>query len=396
MQINHGIHLAYCTNIHRGENWEETFAGLQNTLRVKQQVAPLERFAIGLRLSHLAASELSDQTTMSSFRKWLDNNNCYVFTINGFPYGRFHGGKVKEDVYRPDWTTTERLEYTCLLFDILSILIGQGAEGSISTCPGSFKAFGCTSEDEQQMHRHLHSCMLHMRKLAEAYDQDLHLGLEPEPLCYFETSTETVGFLNRIAESYPEQEILLKKHIGVNYDTCHLAVQYEEATDALNNIAKDGWRISKLHLSSALKIQPNEASRKRLRDFTDDIYLHQVVIRHKNTSDSKQTLTRVVDLPEALDRAGNDPEFVGDEWRIHFHIPLHHEPRDKMESTRDHLCDALDHLAQTPSLCRHLEMETYTWEVLPPSMQHDDVVDQLVREYQWCLPELRRRGLANG
>ncbi|MCB1092773.1 MAG: hypothetical protein KDL87_14650, partial [Verrucomicrobiae bacterium] len=122
MQLRHGIHLGYCTNIHRGETWEETFRGLDEyTLRVRAAVCPADvPYGIGLRLSADAAAELAaDSGKVDDFRRWLDRNGCYVFTINGFPYGKFHGTRVKEQVYAPDWTTTERLEYTNRLFDLL-------------------------------------------------------------------------------------------------------------------------------------------------------------------------------------------------------------------------------------------------------------------------------------
>src|SRR5262245_38315151 len=120
MHLTHGLHLAYCTNIHRGETWAETFAGLEKfTLAVRQRVCPDQPYAIGLRLSERAARELQGPETLLGFQKWLRAHGCYVFTINGFPYGRFHGSRVKETVYSPDWTSPERLAYTNGLFDLL-------------------------------------------------------------------------------------------------------------------------------------------------------------------------------------------------------------------------------------------------------------------------------------
>ena len=140
MHLNHGIHLAYCTNVHRGGDWAETFASLeQDVMRVRAQVSPEAPYAIGLRLGADAAQELSDGGRLLEFQRWLEKNNSYVFTINGFPYGQFHGTRVKEQVYCPDWSTPERLDYTNLLFDLLSELLPDGIGGSVSTLPGSFK-----------------------------------------------------------------------------------------------------------------------------------------------------------------------------------------------------------------------------------------------------------------
>ena len=139
MRLKHEIHLAYCTNIHRGQNWAETFETLvKYVLPVRDRVAAGKPYAIGLRLSNQASVELSDRGTLTNFQRWLEKENCYVFTINGFPYGTFHGGRVKELAYTPDWTTRERVEYTNRLFDLLAVLVPSGVEGSVSTVPGSF------------------------------------------------------------------------------------------------------------------------------------------------------------------------------------------------------------------------------------------------------------------
>ena len=390
MRLNPHLHLAYCTNIHRGENWSETFAGLKaHTLRVKEAVCSGAPYAIGLRLSAEAAHELSQPKTLLGFQKWLDSHQCYVFTINGFPYGRFHGAKVKEQVYRPDWTTAERLNYTNLLFDLLAEIAPEESGGSVSTCPASFKEFGVDEAGEKQMRLHLRDCAAHIERLSEKTGKDLHLGLEPEPLCYVETSVETVDFIQRVIDDSPNDDAMLKRRLGINYDCCHLAVEFEEANDALGRIRAAGIRMSKIHLSSALKLKPTQEWLGKLRAFEEDIYLHQVVERQADG-----TLRRYRDLTPALDEAEANPEGVGEEWRVHFHIPLHHEPTQGLLSTSDHLMDTLEFLAAAePNFCSHLEMETYTWEVLPQEWRREDVVDQLVKEYEWCLEKLTARGL---
>ena len=89
MKLSAGLHLAYCTNVHRGETWAETFDSLnQYTLRVRERVCPKQPYAIGLRLSSQAAEDLSDPQALLEFQRWLGKNQCYVFTINGFPFGR--------------------------------------------------------------------------------------------------------------------------------------------------------------------------------------------------------------------------------------------------------------------------------------------------------------------
>ena len=385
MKLNHGLHLAYCTNIHRGEDWPQTLDSLNRfTLAVKQRVCPSAQFAIGLRLSDQASRELSDPATLTAFRHWLDDHGCYVFTINGFPYGRFHGGRVKEQVYAPDWTTRERLDYTNRLFDLIAQLVPDGIEGSVSTLPGSFKEFIRGEEQLAEIRRNLCLCVDHIARLSERTGRTLHLGLEPEPLGLFETTQETVAFFDRIVAQRPGDQRVLH-HLGVNYDTCHLAVEYEQPRDALRRLQRHGIRISKLHLSSALKVSPTPAVRRALAAFADDVYLHQVIAR------TGTTLTRYRDLDLALANAPADDE----EWRIHFHIPLHCPTSALFGDTSDHLLGVLELLREDPTLCSHLEMETYTWEVMPAEMKNRSVVDQLVGEYDWCLARCREHGLTS-
>src|SRR5258706_6403259 len=188
MKLKHGLHLAYCTNIHRGENWAETFDSLNRyALAVRDRVAPAQPYAIGLRLSDLASRELSEPEQLKHFKEWLSARNCYIFTINGFPYGKFHGARVKEQVYLPDWTSADRLAFTNRLFDILAELLPAGIEGSVSTVPCSFKEFIKTEEQVQAMCNNLWSCVDHISAVSRSSGKALHLGLEPEPLCYLET-----------------------------------------------------------------------------------------------------------------------------------------------------------------------------------------------------------------
>jgi hypothetical protein len=386
MKLKYGLHLAYCTNIHRGETWRETFEYLQqHTMAVRDKVCPSGPYAIGLRLSDQASRELSDQQTLLNFRRWLDKNHSYVFTINGFPYGRFHGGPVKEQVYAPDWTSPARLDYTNRLFDLLAQLLPSGVEGSVSTVPGSFKEFIKTPDQVRAIRNNIWHCIEHIARVSQLTGRKMHLGLEPEPLCLLETSTETVQFFERLRAEH-QRDPRLHEFLGVNYDTCHLAVEFEDPHAAIRNFQQHQIKISKLHLSSALKVIPTADTCAALKNFADQVYFHQTIVREPNGR-----LLAYRDLPDVLaQRSPSDTE----EWRIHFHIPLHSGKTDLFDNTADHLLGVLDILAHNPALCSHLEMETYTWEVMPPEMKNRSVVDQLVGEYEWCLGQLRARGLS--
>lgn len=389
MQLKHNIHIAYCTNIHRGQDWPQTFQTLRDyTLAVRDRVSAGQPYAIGLRLSDQASRELSDPAALLEFQRWLEKEHCYVFTINGFPYGTFHGERVKELAYIPDWTTPERVEYTNRLFDLLGQLVPAGLEGSVSTVPGSFKPLITTREQEASMRAHLWRAIEHIDRVSHRTRKTLHLGLEPEPLCYLETSQEAVDFIAQMREERPSDE-RLHRFLGINYDCCHMAVEHEEPQAAFQRYRDHNIRISKIHFSSALKVIPTAEARAALRQFVDPVYFHQVVARRQDG-----TFTRYLDLDVALDSHPAAEDDLEEEWRIHFHIPLHSPPIGLLDTTQDHLLGTIDLLAANPGLCSHIEMETYTWEVLPPELKNRGVIDHLVAEYEWTLSQLRRQGLA--
>jgi hypothetical protein len=389
MRLHHGLHLAYCTNVHPGEDWAQTFDSLNRwTLAVKEQLHCHEPYAIGLRLSDLASRELIEPQRLLEFQRWLEHHQCYVFTINGFPFGRFHGGRVKEQVYLPDWTSRQRLEYTNRLFDLLALLLPPGLDGSVSTLPGSFKEFIVSQDQVQLIRDNIWSCVEHVSNVCERTGRELHLGLEPEPLGLFENSAETARFFDELRGQHREDP-RFDRHLGVNYDTCHFAVEFEEPQSAVGLLRDHGIRISKIHISNALKLRPSPAALSALAAFAEDIYLHQVVARAQ-----EGTLTRFKDLPLALSRAGVIPEPTVEEWRVHFHVPLHCESTADFETTSDHVLDLFRLLKTQPGLCSHLEMETYTWAVLPDALKTRDVSEQIVKEYRWTLQGLAEQGLA--
>lgn len=378
MKLNEQQHLAYCTNIHPAESWDETLAVLKtDVLAVRDRVSQGKPFAIGLRLSALAAEELigDDGTNLRLFKSWLIEENCYVFTINGFPYGAFHGTRVKEKVYQPDWTSEKRLTYTNNLFVIIAELCPEDAGGSVSTLPGSFKEF---EADENLIFANLYSCAQLIETLSLESGKDLHLGLEPEPLGHFENTTETLAFFNRFYAWCEKKALdikLLQRRVGINYDTCHFALEFDDCAFSLQALQDAGLRISKIHLSNALSFDPsNGDALQAIRQFDEPTYLHQVIV-------SGKSLTRFKDLPDFFENPVS-----GKEARCHFHVPLYSEPLAPLGSTLDHAESALVYLKAYPKTCPHLEIETYTWGVLPDHLQKP-LTDQISAEYEWVLAQ---------
>ena len=325
---------------------------------------------------------------------------------------------MKENVYLPDWTDPRRLDYTTRLFDLLAQLVPPGVEGSVSTLPGSFKDFITSPEQERAIRDNVWGCVEHIGKLSERTGRNFHLGLEPEPFGYFENTRETVDFFQRLREEHP-RDPRLSAHLGVNYDTCHFAIEFEEPADALKQFQQHDIRLSKIHLSNALKLRPTPAALQRLAAFADEVYLHQVIVRHADGLLTKfRDLAPALNSPEcARPRAQQCENFEsdmknpaasfhnlavpgdghtpsdGDEWRVHFHVPLQMLPTAELDTTADHVVGLLKCLQTQPQLCSHLEMETYTWAVLPEPFRSRDVTDQIVAEYDWTLRQLAAHGL---
>lgn len=382
MHLDHQHHLAYCTNIHPAESWAETLGVLQeHTLKVRDKVIRGdEPYAIGLRLSALAARELMEEDNLPLFQDWLSSQNCYVFTINGFPYGAFHGTRVKENVYLPDWSSTERLVYTNQLFNIISRLAPEGVEGSVSTLPGSFKAF---KADESSLFANLETCARHIEDLSEQTGRDLHLGLEPEPLGHFENTRDTLAFFDRLLGQSDDPDLLLRR-VGINYDTCHFAVEFNDCRESLEAFRDAGLRISKVHLSNALAFDlDNPDAMRAIAQFDEPTYLHQLIT---NGGERPRFFT---DLPEALPLL-QEPSIMTEghqEARVHFHIPLYADPATPLRSTKSHVSELLAYRRAQPDFCSHFEIETYTWGVLPDDLQKP-IVDQIAEEYRWVLSQL--------
>jgi sugar phosphate isomerase/epimerase len=388
-------HLTYCTNIHAGETWDEVRRNLERyVVRVKALVAPDRPFGVGLRLSAQAAEDLTKPGVLGEFAAWLRTSGLYVFTVNGFPYGPFHGVPVKEQVYLPDWLDPARLVYTDRLATLLAELLPEepGLEGTVSTAPGAFKA---RVKDEADAGRMADAMIRHvatLHRLREQTGKTISLAIEPEPCCHLETVAETVDYFERHLVSRTardrltqltglggaESEATLRRHLTVCFDACHMAVEFEEPRAALNAFAAAGVRIGKFQISAGLKVNLDTRAGERLaalRPFAEGVYLHQVVER------SGGRFTRYLDLPEALEAAkrwqGGDRE-----WHVHFHVPLFREDLGAFVNTQDYLRELLGMLRRDcPS--QHLEVETYTWDVLPEEYRREDIVTAVARELRW-------------
>jgi sugar phosphate isomerase/epimerase len=390
-------HLTYCTNIHPGETWAEVRVNLQrHVVGVKEALALDRPFGVGLRLSGVAAESLAEPADLEWLRAFLAQHGMYVFTINGFPFGPFHGVRVKEEVYAPDWLTEERLVYTDRLATLLAALLPDepGLYGSVSTVPGAFRARLASAEARATIADRIIRHVATLVALEAETGKWIRLALEPEPWCMLETVADAIEFFqthvfsdaaaHRLAaltgRSAGASAAAIRRHVGVCFDACHMAVEFEDPADALARLAAAEIPIVKVQVSAGMIATlggDDAATRTALAGFADAVYLHQVVERHA------KRLQRFVDLPEAL----ASPDAGAREWRIHFHVPLFREALGVVRSTQRWVVELLRAL-RSRAYEGHLEVETYTWDVLPEVFRGEPVEQAVARELTWTMEQL--------
>ena len=398
------LHLSYCSNIHAGETWDATFQNLKIYIpEVKSRLGYKGKFGIGLRLSKEASVVLERPERLQEFQEWLKKTQAYVYSLNCFPYGGFHRTKVKEQVHAPDWTTEARLAYTLRCFRILAQLLPEGVEGGISTSPLSYRHwFVSDLEKNEAFERattHLIAVVVELVRLQQETGKFLHLDIEPEPDGLLENSEELIRYFKewllsvgkaslakQLGITAKEAEKLIKDHLQVCYDVCHFAIGYEKPKEAFKKLKQAGIGIGKIQLSAALKllipVSPFErfSIGKRLGEFADTTYLHQVVARTKEGG-----LKSYPDLPQALAKLGDTQDL---EWRVHFHVPIFLANYGTFQATQEDIVEVLKLVNANPSITNHLEVETYTWEVLPQDT-HLTLGDAISRELAWVKEQLQ-------
>ncbi|MFB2117769.1 metabolite traffic protein EboE [Parapedobacter sp. 2B3] len=396
-------HLTYCTNIYGGEKWEDHFKLLKEHFpKVKHAVSPDSPMGLGLRLSDLASKALLDDRKLTELTDWLASEDGYVFTMNGFPFGNFHDDVVKAHVHAPDWTTPERLQYTTRLFDILAQLLPEGMDGGVSTSPLAYRHWYNRTDGEWQAMREratqqVAEVALHLVRLHHEQGKVLHLDIEPEPDGVLETGDEFIDWYtgelvpagvkvltDALGITATEAEEAIKRHIRLCYDVCHFALGYEDHRYVVDALEKNGIQIGKFQISAALKaaMPSDKAARQIIGEafmgFDESIYLHQVIAKETDGQ-----IRRFRDLPDAQVALFDEHTT---EWRSHFHIPIFLEDLGILQSTQSDIANVLG-LHKGQPLTAHLEVETYTWGVLPERLQLP-IADSVSRELQWVVAQL--------
>ena len=384
------FHFSYCLNVHPGETLADLMSVLDHSIpEIRAGLCPDEPFGLGLRLANQAARSLQDPDTLKQLASGLDRRNLYAFTVNAFPYGAFHRTRVKENVYAPDWRSAERLDYTRNVFHALAALLPEDTRGSVSTVPLAYGTWTFTEADRARVRQHLGDLAFELADLETTTGKTLHLGLEPEPDCTLETTAQTVTWFEEelFRKAAPElaarkhitedaAEVMLRHHIGVCFDTCHVAMQFEDPLEALQTYIRQGIRISKVQISAALECDASSETLHALKAFDDGVYLHQV----KSSGGEAWP-----DLPALF----ATPPQRGQTFRVHCHVPLHWPGDGGLRSTRHTLSPGFWQTLHA-SGCEHLEVETYTFDVLPQTLRGTTLPRNIISECAWALDALKR------
>ena len=398
MNLGDGLgHLTYSTLVHPGDNWDEMWQSLTTYVpQVKSRVSPDAPFGVSLRLANASAETLAASAEeRDRLKAFLAENDLYLYTVNAFPYGPFKGVRVKEQVYEPDWRSEERTRYTMNVADVLADVGAPGMEPSIQTAPLGFKPNVTGPDVVAAYTEHVLRVAAHLVDLERRTGATVTLAIEPEPYCFLETTDETIAFFNehlysgaaasRLGElagmPVSHAHMALRRHLGIVFDICHQAVEYEDMPASLGKLVDAGIPILKLQEAAALQIPlVTDEIVDVLRRYAETVYLTQTLEMHEGKMTQYLNLEDAFEAWEAGDRTPR-------EWRVHIHVPVFLDDLGAFRSTRDAIEAAL-RVHKARPLSPQLEIETYTWDVLPDELKTGDIVEYVCREIEWVRGEL--------
>lgn len=369
--------LGYCTNVHPCRSLDDVGRMLAEQAAAVRDQCGFD-IAVGLWLPASAMADVAaDPGAIDRLRGWLAECRFNCHTLNAFPFGDFHSERVKEQVYLPDWADARRLDYTRACSRLLAGILPSGTDGSISTLPLGFKQAERSADFLDRAIAQLLSLTRDLSQLQQETGRTIRLAIEPEPFCLLETTAETIAFFEQLWQLAAASgcERAAREHLGVCYDVCHQAVEFEDAATAVGQLKAAGIRINKVQISCAIELdQPADPeARRALASFAEARYLHQTFARQ---ADGR--VTRAADLTETLALHPPADWQTAETWRVHFHVPVDAERLGPLSTTRAELVRALAAIGQLPYR-PHLEVETYTWPVLP-GVTTGDVTAGLARE----------------
>ncbi len=399
MDLGNGLgHLTYSTLVHPADTWDEIWSSLTTYVpQVKARVCPDRPFGVCLRLSNASAATLAGSPDdRAKLRDFLAANDLYLYTVNCFPYGPFKGVRVKEQVYEPDWRSEERTQYTINVADVLADVVDEHTAPSMQTAPLGFKPNVTGPDVVESYTEHVLRVAAHLVGLEQRTGRTVTLAIEPEPYCFLETTDETIDYFQEHLYSgagasklaklaglpISEANTALRKHVGIVFDICHQSVEYEDIAESLGKLVDAGIPILKLQEAAALHVPEvnDEAVEVLAERYAETIYLTQTLERRAGGD-----ITTYLNVEDAIAAWKADPG--PREWRVHIHVPVFLDDLGAFHSTRFAIEEALEVHKRTP-LSRQLEIETYTWDMLPDDLKTGDIVDYVCREIEWVRGQL--------
>ncbi len=373
------LRLTYCGNVHAAPDLPAVLAAL------RQHAAPVAAAARGrgrtfglgawwpMDLVARLAADAGARQRLADEMKALD---LPLWTLNVFPFGGFHDEVVKTAVYMPDWGTEERLHYTRLCAEVGASLVPRGSVLPLSTLPLGYRGPGDAPADLRRMARNLARCASAFAAIEGKTGVRCVLALEPEPDCLLETATATAAFLEQwLFEEGAWTTVpadVLRRHLGICVDLCHLAVVGEEPVHALADLRARGIEVPKIQVSACLEVR-DARGLDRLLEFAEPRYLHQTAASNG---------LRALDLD--IVRARRAEFATAGRVRSHYHVPLYWDAPGAFGSTQREVARVLRALAQCTDPLPLLEVETYTWSVLGDFAGNEPLAIRLARELDWA------------
>jgi hypothetical protein len=398
MDLGKGLgHLTYSTLVHPGDDWDQIWSSVKTYLpAVKARVAPGEKFGVCLRLAAPSTEALkADPGKRADLKHFFADNDLYLYTANAFVYGVFKNQVIKEKVYEPDWATEDRTLYTMQVADLLAEVAPEGINPSIQSAPLGFKPKVTGDDVVDTYTTNVIRVVAHLLELKKKTGRTVTLGLEPEPRCYLETTDETITyFTNRLFSGRTAQRLAkmagineadaaqaMRDYTGVVFDIGHQSVGYEDIPSSLQKLVDNGVQIVKLQEAASMSMpEVTQKTVDALQAFAKTVYLSQTCQKQDGHT------TWFLNLEDAFEDFRKNPG--PREWRTHFHVPVFLDDLGPFRTTRFALEQALAFHKKTP-LSTHLEIETYTWDVLPAHLKTGDIVEYVCREIDWVRGELK-------
>jgi len=369
--------ITYCGNVHPVLSFKDLEAYLRESTP-KVQKAFGSKFPLGLWLPKSALDEALSPEGLKNLLMALDRLETRPISFNGFPMEVFHGTRVKENVYQPDWSASSRLEYTK---DLARLGFELGVKDfSISSLSGGFRP----DDHELKVERYIQH-WLQWVEWARAFETKtgvrVALALEPEPFNTMEDQSDAIALWSRmrrqaVQSGLSEQD--LQRYLGLCFDTCHFSVRYIPLLKAWDELAAVGLPVHKIQVSVAPRWQQSmgAVALERFFKWQEPVYLHQsfALVNGKREDFLDLDLAR---------------QFKADveQWRTHFHVPIHYGHRE--DSTGAELIGFLQDLKQRKVDLPVLEVETYSFGSMGVQWGERESLEQsIAKEMTWLQEQM--------